>query len=55
MREKGAEGSRIVGGQRREAGKSSKKRSGQREGIRRKLRGKKNLPKVSTSKRESSL
>jgi hypothetical protein len=44
MREKGAEGSRIVGGQRRGAGKSSKKRGAQRQGMRRKLRrGKKNL------------
>ena len=44
MREKGAEGSGIVGWQRRGAGKSSKKRGGQREGIRRKLqREKKNL------------
>ena len=48
MREKGAESSKIVGGQRRGAGKGSKKRGGPKEGIRRKLRReKKNLANVS--------
>jgi len=56
MREKGAEGSKIVGGQRRRAGKSIKKRGGQREGIRKKWRRKKkNLANVSTRKRESQV